>query len=201
MDKNVLLEWKEAHADVYSKFKQDLEGQLQKPYHQTILDLGDGDAELLQSVIVNFAAVSSKDGFDIDNLYAKAVGSGDVSTYCLCYYLQFDDGTDRLAKVIEEKPEEPGTQEIIDAVEEYKRFHNENHNQETAKITSDELNLLTLRRWHYDHPQEYADFTATFQKAYDGDMTFINNNFFLLMEFMSFNGVKGMMKIVASLVP
>src|SRR3712207_7245090 len=43
-------------------------------------------------------------------------------------------------------------------------------NQETAKITSDELNLLTLRRWHYDHPQEYADFTATFQKAYDGDM-------------------------------
>ena len=34
MDENVLLDWKEAHADVYSKFKQDLEGQLQKPYHQ-----------------------------------------------------------------------------------------------------------------------------------------------------------------------
>lgn len=64
MDENVLLDWKEAHADVYSKFKQDLEGQLQKPYHQTILDLGDGNAEPLQSVIVNLAAVSSKDGFD-----------------------------------------------------------------------------------------------------------------------------------------
>ena len=34
MDENVLLDWKEAHADVYFKFKQDLEGQLQKPYHQ-----------------------------------------------------------------------------------------------------------------------------------------------------------------------
>ena len=65
MDEKALLEWKEAHADVYSKFKQDLEEQLLKPYHQTILDLGDGNAESLQSVIANLYAVSSKDGFDI----------------------------------------------------------------------------------------------------------------------------------------
>ena len=38
MDEKVLLDWKESHADVYSKFKQDLEGQLLKPYHQTILE-------------------------------------------------------------------------------------------------------------------------------------------------------------------
>ena len=38
MDEKVLLDWKESHADVYSKFMQDLEGQLPKPYHQTILD-------------------------------------------------------------------------------------------------------------------------------------------------------------------
>lgn len=65
MDEKVLLDWKESHADVYFKFMQDLEGQLQKPYYQTILDLGDGNAESLQSVIANLAAVSSKDGFDI----------------------------------------------------------------------------------------------------------------------------------------
>ena len=47
----MLLEWKEAHAEVYAKFKEDLEGKLQKPYHQNILDLGDGNAESLQSVI------------------------------------------------------------------------------------------------------------------------------------------------------
>ena len=75
MDENVLLDWKEAHADVYSKFKQDLEEQLLKPYHQTVLDLGDGNAEPLQSVIVNLAAVSSENGFDIDKLYARAVDS------------------------------------------------------------------------------------------------------------------------------
>lgn len=201
MDEKALLGWKEAHADVYSKFKQDLEEQLLKPYHQTILDLGDGYAESLQSVMANFAAISTEDGFDIDKLYTKAVESGDVSAYCLCCYLQFDDGADRLAKAIEEKSEKPDTQEILDAVEDYKRFYEQNRKQEESKITADELNILSLRRWHYDHPEEYKEFTATFQKAYDGDMTFIQTNFFFLMEMFSTKGVKGMMKIVASLFP
>ena len=201
MDEKALLEWKEAHADVYSKFKKDLEEQLLKPYHQTILDLGDGNAESLQSVIANLYAVSSKDGFDIEKLYTKAVESGDVSAYCLCCYLQFDNGADRLADALADKAEKPDTQEILDAVEDYKRFYEQNRKQEESKITADELNILSLRRWHYGHPEEYKEFTATFQKAYDGDMTFIQTNFFFLMEMFSTKGVKGMMKIVASLFP
>ena len=201
MDENVLLDWKEAHADVYSKFKQDLEEQLLKPYHQTVLDLGDGNAEPLQSAITNLVSVSSEDGFDIGKLYAKAVESGDVSAYCLCYYLQFDDGADRLAHALAEKVEKPDAQEILDAVQEYRRFYKQNRKQEVAEITPDELNILSLRRWHYDHPEEYKEFTDTFQKAYDGDMTFIQTNFFFLMEMFSTKGVKGMMKIVASLFP
>ena len=66
MDEKVLLGWKEAHADVYSKFKQDLEEQLLKPYHQTILDMGDDNAEPLKSVIANLAAISYKDDIDAD---------------------------------------------------------------------------------------------------------------------------------------
>ena len=201
MDEKALLEWKEAHADVYSKFKQDLEEQLLKPYHQTILDLGDDNAESLQSVIANLYAVSSEEGFDVDKLYAKAVESGDASAYCLCCYLQFDNGADRLADAIADKVEKPDTQEILDAVQEYKRFYKQNQKQEISEITTDELNILTLRRWHYDHPEEYEEFTATFQKAYDGDMTFIQTNFFFLMEMFSIKGVKGMMNIVAALFP
>ncbi len=201
MEEKMLLEWKEAHADVYFKFKQDLEEQLLKPYHQNILDLGDGNAEPLQSVIVNLAAVSSEEGFDIDKLYTKAVESGEASAYCLCCYLLFDNGEGRLADAIAEKVEKPDTQEILDAVQEYKRFYKQNRKQEVAEITTDELNILSLRRWHYDHPEEYKEFTDTFQKAYDGDMTFIQTNFFFLMEMFSTKGVKGMMKIVASLFP
>ena len=87
-----LLDWKEAHEDVYSKYKKDLERQLLKPYHQTILDIGDGNAEPLQSAISNLVDVSSEDGFDLDKSYTKTAESGDVSAYCLCCYLQFDDG-------------------------------------------------------------------------------------------------------------
>ena len=201
MDEKALLDWKEANKEVYSKFKQDLEEQLLKPYHQTILDLGDGNAESLQSVIVNLAAMSSKDGFDIDKLYAKAVESGDASVYCLCCYLLFDNGEGRLADAIADKVEKPDAQEIFEAIQDYKRFYKQNRKQELSKITADELNILTLRRWHYDHPEEYKEFTNTFQKAYDGDMTFIQTNFFFLMEMFSTKGVKGMMKIIASLFP
>ena len=201
MDEKVLLGWKEAHADVYSKFKQDLKTQLLQPYHQTILDMGDENAETLKSVIANFAAISTENGFDIDKLYTKAVESDDVYAYCLCCYLQFDNGADRLVHALADKAEKPDTQEILDAVEDYKRFYEQNRKQEEYKITADELNILSLRRWHYDHPQEYKEFTVTFQKAYDGDMTFIQNNFFFLMEMLSFKGAKGMMKAVASLFP
>ncbi|MBR0433351.1 MAG: hypothetical protein IJK15_06640 [Bacteroidaceae bacterium] len=111
------------------------------------------------------------------------------------------NGADRLADALADKAEKPDTQEILDAVEDYKRFYEQNRKLEESKITADELNILSLRRWHYDHPEEYKEFTATFQKAYDGDMTFIQTNFFFLMEMFSTKGVKGMMKIVASMFP
>ena len=201
MDEKALSDWKDANIEVYSKFKQDLEGQLLKPYHQNILDMGDGDAEPLQSVIANLTSIASNDGFDIDRLYSKAVETDDVSSYCLCCYLHFDNGADHLAESLEKKAKGSDAQEIIDSLWEYRRFLKQNSKQETREVTTDELNLLTLRRWHYDHPEEYKEFTATFQKAYDGDMTFIQTNFFFLMEMFSTKGVKGMMKIVASLFP
>ena len=82
-------------------------------------------------------------------------------------------------------------------VEEYKSFFE--RNLVLRKVYFWELQKI--RRWHYDHPQEYADFIALFQKAYDGDMTFIQNNFFFLIEMLSLNGVGGMMNVVASLFP
>ena len=106
-----------------------------------------------------------------------------------------------MADAIADKVERPDAQEILDAVQEYRQFYKQNRKQEVAEITTDELNILTLRRWHYGHPEEYKEFTNTFQKAYDGDMTFIQTNFFFLMEMFSTKGVKGMMKIVASLFP
>ena len=146
MDEKVLLGWKEAHADVYSKFKQDLEKQLLQPFHQSILDMGDGDMEPLKSVIANLATISSKDDIDIEKLYSKAVKEDDTFAFCLCCFLVFDNGAERLVKALDEKSEESGTQEIIDALWKYKRFYKQNKKQEKKEIANDELNLLALRR-------------------------------------------------------
>lgn len=201
MDEKALLDWKDANAEVYSKFRQDLEGQLLQPYHQNILNMGDGAVEPLQSVIANLTSIASNDGFDVDRLYSKAVKTGDEFSYCLCCYIHFDNGADHLAEALEKKSNGSDAQAIMDGLWKYRRFLKQNSKQETAEVTTDELNLLTLRRWHYDHPEEYKEFTATFQKAYDGDTTFIQNNFFFLMEMLSFKGVRGMMKVVAGLFP
>ena len=202
MDEKVLLDWKEVHADIYSKFKQDWEAQLQKPCHETILELGDNeDADSLQQAMASLASVTSQGNFDIEQLYAKAVEQKDEAAYCLCCYLVFDDGAEQLAKAFKEKAKESGTKTITDALSDYIRFRKQNQQQETAEVTTNELNILTLRRWHYDHPEEYAEFLSLFQKAYEGDMTFIQNNFFFLVESLNFTGVKGMMAVAASLFP
>ena len=202
MDEKVLLDWKEVHADIYSKFKQDWEAQLQKPCHETILELGDNeDADSLQQAMASLASVTSQGNFDIEQLYAKAVEQKDEAAYCLCCSLVFDDGAEQLAKAFKEKAKESGTKTITDALSDYIRFRKQNQQQETAEVTTNELNILTLRRWHYDHPEEYAEFLSLFQKAYEGDMTFIQNNFFFLIESLNFTAVKGMMAIAASLFP
>jgi len=88
MDKKVLLEWKTSNTKVYTRFKQDLERQLSKPYHQTILDLGDGNAEPLCSAIASFTAITSEDSFDIDKLYSKAVETV-MSPHIVCAAIFF----------------------------------------------------------------------------------------------------------------
>ena len=125
----------------------------------------------------------------------------DETAYCLCCYLVFDDGEERIAKAREKKNDEIGTKAITETMKDYVSFRMQQKQQETAGVTSNELNILTLRRWHYDHPQEYAEFTDLFQKAYGGDMAFIQKNFFLLIESLNFTGMKGMMAVVASLFP
>ena len=49
MDEKIFSEWKEDIAELYAKFKVDLEEQLKKPYHQTILDMSKGKVSAYKS--------------------------------------------------------------------------------------------------------------------------------------------------------
>ena len=84
MDEKRLLDWKENNEGLYSKFRHDLEEQLQKPYHQTILDIGDDCAEPLKSVIACIESVSQNGSEDIVGaIYSRAVENDDSTAYCL----------------------------------------------------------------------------------------------------------------------
>ncbi len=63
-----------------------------------------------------------------------------------------------------------------------------------------DLNLLSLRRWHYDHPKEYAEFLQSVEKARKGDMAFTYKGLCSLMEMLSLVGVNNMMGLISDLV-
>ena len=172
-EEKLLLEWKDDNAAVYYEFKQSLEKKLAQPYHQILLDMGDGNAGALQYVSLNLGTILSKDGFDFDKLYSKAVENNDVPSYCLCCYILFDEGADKLLQAAIVKTKDPGAREVVRGIWKYRRFCRQSQKRETENITTGELNLLALRRWHYDHQEEYAEFLSLFQKSYDGDITFI----------------------------
>ena len=113
MYEKALSEWREAHADAYSKFKQDLEEELEQPCHQ-ILEMEDDYAKCLRSVVTNLTAHVTPNGVDFAELYSQALETGDVSAYCLCCYLLLDNGAEKFIKVVETRIEQPGAEEIIE---------------------------------------------------------------------------------------
>ena len=63
------------------------------------------------------------------------------------------------------------------------------------------MNLLGLRRWHYDHPKDYQEFINLFAKAYDGDMSFFIKGMSYLTEMLSLDGIEGIPELLESLCP
>lgn len=87
--------------------------------------------------------------------------------------------------------------EMVESIVEQKEVEE----KEELTTIEKELNLLTLRRWHYDHPQKYAEFLDSVNKACDGDMTFARKGFNSLMNILSLGGVKDMMALISCFVP
>lgn len=87
--------------------------------------------------------------------------------------------------------------EMVESIVEQKEVEEK---EELSTIEKD-LNLLALRRWHYDHPQKYAEFLGSVNKACDGDMTFAAKGFNSLMDILSLGGVKDMMALISCFVP
>lgn len=200
-DEKILLNWKQANEEFYASYKKNLEEILSKPFSSWVTEtIMHKDSPLLLIGNIFIATMNNNDAF-LENLYHKAIDNGDEKASGFFYYILMDGGLQRILDAFKRICNEPEISEIANYLMEYRKFQKKNKRLEVKNISNRSMSYLFLRRWHYDHPKEYADFLSIFHKAYEGDMTFFNNNFFFLIEMLSSDGTQNVMKIVSSFIP
>ncbi len=192
-----MKDWLENNQEVYNKFKSKI---------HSILDIlsQDGtnvaecdDTGSLQNMLLEAMTAKNMQIEDLVNSFSKAVEEGDVTACCIYCYLELDNGIEEMENAMTRFEQSTDAQYIKDGVELYLQ----DKEQETQEALDQELNLLRLRRWHYEHPEEYQEFTNLFTKAYEGDMSFALKGFSYLTELLSLDGIKGITELLLSLCP
>ena len=199
IDKEVLAVWMKDNLDLYHEFKEFFETILLKPEEKELIEL----YEDCNDIIFCTGALYSlaKGHSTLDEWYTDAITTKDEFSFAICCYLCFDNGLERIKRGIEGITvflQKTGYPEAIKTLIKQKV---EDERDEKPINPDRELNLLTLRRWHYDHPREYAEFLESIDKAYKGDMTFATKGFNYLMEMLSLAGVNDMMELISSFIP
>lgn len=194
---NKMKEWFEANQEIYAEFKS--------KFHFT-LDLlsqdGTNVAECdetysLQNILLEAMVAKNMPVENIINTFSKAAEEGDMAACCMHCYLELDNGFEEIESAMTKFEQSTDAQYIKDGV----KFNLQDKEQETQEASDRELNLLRLRRWHYEHPKEYQEFTNLFTKAYEGDMSFAFKGFSYLIELLSLDGIKGISELLLSLCP
>ena len=199
IDKEVLAIWMKDNLELYHEFKEFFETILLKPEEKELIEL----YEDCNDIIFCTGALYSlaKGHSTLDEWYTDAITTKDEFSFAICCYLCFDNGLERIKRGIEGITvflQKTGYPEAIKTLIKQKV---EDERDEKPINPDRELNLLTLRRWHYDHPREYAEFLESIDKAYKGDMTFATKGFNYLMEMLSLAGVNDMMELISSFIP
>lgn len=134
---------------------------------------------------------------NIINTFSKAAEEGDVAACCMYCYLELDNGLEEIESAMTKFEQSTDAQYIKDGI----KLYLQDKEQETQDASDQDLNLLRLRRWHYEHPKEYQEFTNLFTKAYEGDISFVLKGFSYLTELLSLDGIKGITELLLSLCP
>lgn len=195
-DKSVMREWFEKNKETYSDFKSNIQSLLKNLFYDSHTEQIDDETATLRNIILEAMAEDNSVDDKMINKFSKAMQEGNVCACCLYYYLDFDNGFEELKDAIAKFRQTENAKYIKDGIQAYL----EDKRRETQAVNKD-LNLLSLRRWHYDHPEEYQEFTNLFAKTYGGDMTFILKGFSYLTELVSLTGIKGITELLESLCP
>ena len=192
-----MKEWFETNQEIYAEFKSKIHSTL------NILSQNDDNAaecdepDSLQNILMEVMAAKNMPIENIMNIFSKAVEEGNVAACCMYCYLELDNGLEEIESAMTKFEQSTDAQYIKDGV----KLHLQDKEQENQEASDRELNLLRLRRWHYEHPKEYQEFTNLFAKAYEGDMSFALKGFSYLIELLSLDGIKGITELLLSLCP
>lgn len=199
IDKDILSAWLANNSEDYAEFKELCHALATETDIIKISKTFDVDIESVINVLTVFMCLQEED-VTINELYTEAIAENNDFLYALCCYLYLEDGLEQVLRSIEMRKDvlrKFGVLEMVESIVEHKEVEEK---EELPTIEKD-LNLLTLRRWHYDHPQKYAEFLDSVDRACDGDMSFATKGFNTLMDIFSLGGVKDMMTLISCFMP
>lgn len=194
---NKMKEWFEANQEIYAEFKSRIHSTLDI-LSQDGTNVAECDETYsLQNMLLEAMAAKNMPVENIINTFSKAAEEGDVAACCMYCYLELDNGLEEIESAMTKFEQSTDAQYIKDGI----KLYLQDKEQETQDASDQDLNLLRLRRWHYEHPKEYQEFTNLFTKAYEGDISFVLKGFSYLTELLSLDGIKGITELLLSLCP
>lgn len=194
---NKMKEWFEANQEIYAEFKSKIHSTLDI-LSQDGTNVAECDETYsLQNMLLEAMAAKNMPVENIINTFSKAAEEGDVAACCMYCYLELDNGLEEIESTMTKFEQSTDAQYIKDGI----KLYLQDKEKETQDASDQDLNLLRLRRWHYEHPKEYQEFTNLFTKAYEGDISFVLKGFSYLTELLSLDGIKGITELLLSLCP
>ena len=192
-----MKEWLDANQETYSQFKDKIQSALKESMCGKNCELSDDEMTAFQSTILEM--LDKEDGTlgELTEHFITSVKGCNVFVCCLYCYLELDNGLKEIADAVTEIELPTDSKYVKDGIKAYLQ----DKRRETQEAVNKDLNLLSLRRWHYDHPEDYQEFTDLFTKACKGDMTFFIKGMSYLTEMLSLNGIEGITELLKSLCP
>ena len=194
---NKMKEWFEANQEIYAEFKSRIHSTLDILSQDGTNVAECDDTDSLQNMLLEAMTAKNMPAENIINTFSKAAEEGDVAACCMYCYLELDNGLEEIESAMTKFEQSTDAQYIKDGI----KLYLQDKEQETQDASDQDLNLLRLRRWHYEHPKEYQEFTNLFTKAYEGDISFVLKGFSYLTELLSLDGIKGITELLLSLCP
>lgn len=194
---NKMKEWFEANQEIYAEFKSRIHSTLDILSQDGTNVAECDDTDSLQNMLLEAMTAKNMPVENIINTFSKAAEEGDVAACCMYCYLELDNGLEEIESAMTKFEQSTDAQYIKDGI----KLYLQDKEQETQDASDQDLNLLRLHRWHYEHPKEYEEFTNLFTKACEGDISFVLKGFSYLTELLSLDGIKGITELLLSLCP